>query len=978
MSRARHLGIVAAFLAFASVLLTAGGAAASSSAYQPTVTVAALQNFGTSSALIAHATVQDSSGGLHDYDWKAGDCVPDGAIYIAANSVPVSGAGSGCWVAQMSFFSPTVRTGPFSVANANNFSTCVAWGDSTTQGVGVATPWPTYFGIYSGRSCSNQGAGGQTSNQITMREGGLNGFATATVTGGAVPASGPVAVNFITGYTPLTNQGPTSLSASIGGIPGTLVVVAPNFTASIAGTTMHVTARIGSNLLAPGQQVFQGVAAQTFIVSQTSGSTGDIGDYVVTPSQTVSSQAMYSANWTFTRTTPGSSTPVSSPTPLAVNTGSLNTGLVFLWMGRNDFNNCAGILANYALAVAALNGNQNYRVISILNGSGEGIGTTAYNQITACNASLSAAYPGHYLDERGYEANAIPLPGEFTINCGTGHCTSQALIDVGISPASQDFIDLAANVPPISLRQDVLHPNDAGNAVFAQRDILAAANSVLAMMIGIGTSNPVAPVHVLTSNGQLQIQSNGNIQGGVNGQSFTIAPGSWTNGTLTLDATGAASTRLNVDSGTGGTTFWDGAGTAKSIITSAGQVGVGTLAPNKMLTIQTPGTTSGEGLIINSAGAFQPTIQLNDTADSVLFQVRLAGGGSVLAQIGSPTTASGLTDIQIGTDVTGSTANAFLDIARATTSATLNDALTTTFNSPLTVAHATSGTAAAGLGAWVPWKLENAAGSQVTFGQVGFGETVATAGSEDGNFLVQAMNAGGIASIVNFTRGKYLFGANTIYDALFAAGGANSPYFLAPYFADNTARAASLRILGFGATPGITCVRTGGTVSIATALSNGDNLCSLAFSGYNGANFTTQAQVLITASENWVSTTNRGTNSAWQLTPKGSGTNQTVRMDFGDGHFQYVNSTRPALTSCGTSPAITSDSSDAQGVVTEGTVATGCTITFATAYASTPVCPVTSEAGLVFSYTVSTAAITITNVGALSGTKLHYLCMGNG
>lgn len=968
-----------AFLLVAFALTFSVDANASSAYYTPRANLAALAALGAASAATAHATIVDSSGGLHDYDWTPGDCSPDGATYVAATGVVTSGAGSGCWVAQTTFLNPTVRTGPFSVANANNFSTCVAWGDSTTQGVGAATPWPTYFGIYSGRSCSNQGAGGQTSNQITMREGGLNGFASATVTGGAVPASGGVAVNFLTGYTPLTNQGPTSLSASIGSVPGTLAVVAPNFTASIAGTTMHVTARVGSNLLAPGQQVFQGVAAQTFIVSQTSGSTGDIGDYVVTPSQTVSSQAMYSANWTFTRTTPGSSTPVSSPTPLAANTGSLNTGLVFLWMGRNDFNNCAGILANYALAVAALNGNTNYRIISILNGSGEGIGTTAYNQITACNASLSAAYPGHYLEERGYEANAIPLPGEFTINCGTGHCTSQALVDAGISPTSQDFIDIAANVPPSSLRQDVLHPNDAGNAVFAQRDVLAAANSVLAMMVGVGTSNPVSPIDVVTSNGQLQIQSNGNVQGGVNGQSFTIAPGSWTNGTLTLDATGAASTRLNVDSGTGGTTFWNGAGTAKSIVTSSGQFGVGTLTPNKMLTIQTPGTTSGEGLIINSAGAFQPTIQLNDTANSVLFQIRIAGGASTLAQIGSPATASGITDIQIGTDVTGSTANAFLDVGRATTSAALNDALTATFNSPLTIGHATSGTAAAGLGAWVPWQLENAAGSQVTFGQVGFGETVATAGSEDGNFLVQSMNAGGLASIVNFTRGKYLFGANTIYDALFAAGGVNSPYFLAPYFADNTARAASLRIEGFGATPGITWVRTGGTVSAATALSNGDNLGSLAFSGYNGSAFSTQSQVLYTASENWVSTTNRGTNSAWQLTPKGSGTLQTVRMDFGDGHFQYVNSTPPAASSCGTSPAVASGSSDAQGVVTEGTVATGCVVTFATAYATSPSCTVTSEAGLPIAYAVTTSAITITNgASALSGTKFHYLCQGNG
>jgi hypothetical protein len=84
----------------------------------------------------------------------------------------------------------------------------------------------------------------------------------------------------------------------------------------------------------------------------------------------------------------------------------------------------------------------------------------------------------------------------------------------------------------------------------------------------------------------------------------------------------------------------------------------------------------------------------------------------------------------------------------------------------------------------------------------------------------------------------------------------------------------------------------------------------------------------------------------------------------------------PALTSCGGSPAIDSDSSALMGTVTEGTVSTGCTITFATAFNTTPHCTVTARAGLGFSYTVSTAAIVVTNIGALSSTKLDYHCIG--
>lgn len=85
-------------------------------------------------------------------------------------------------------------------------------------------------------------------------------------------------------------------------------------------------------------------------------------------------------------------------------------------------------------------------------------------------------------------------------------------------------------------------------------------------------------------------------------------------------------------------------------------------------------------------------------------------------------------------------------------------------------------------------------------------------------------------------------------------------------------------------------------------------------------------------------------------------------------------STAPALTSCGTTPTITG--SDVAGTVTEGTVATGCTITFNVAYAAAPHCTVTSRGGLGFTYTISTTALTITNVGALSSTLLDYICVG--
>lgn len=95
----------------------------------------------------------------------------------------------------------------------------------------------------------------------------------------------------------------------------------------------------------------------------------------------------------------------------------------------------------------------------------------------------------------------------------------------------------------------------------------------------------------------------------------------------------------------------------------------------------------------------------------------------------------------------------------------------------------------------------------------------------------------------------------------------------------------------------------------------------------------------------------------------------------GASHIVEGHGTAPALTSCGTSPTITG--SDVAGTVTEGTIATGCTITFYSAYANAPTCTITSESSLGFTYTTSTTAITITNVGALSSTKVDYHCIGH-
>lgn len=97
------------------------------------------------------------------------------------------------------------------------------------------------------------------------------------------------------------------------------------------------------------------------------------------------------------------------------------------------------------------------------------------------------------------------------------------------------------------------------------------------------------------------------------------------------------------------------------------------------------------------------------------------------------------------------------------------------------------------------------------------------------------------------------------------------------------------------------------------------------------------------------------------------------------GHLGFANTTAPTVGSCGGgSPAVASGSTDTAGELTEGTTATGCTLTFANSgYTTAPKCVVSAQTQFVaFAYTISTTAITITNTSA-SGAKVNWICFSN-
>lgn len=161
-----------------------------------------------------------------------------------------------------------------------------------------------------------------------------------------------------------------------------------------------------------------------------------------------------------------------------------------------------------------------------------------------------------------------------------------------------------------------------------------------------------------------------------------------------------------------------------------------------------------------------------------------------------------------------------------------------------------------------------------------------------------------------------------------------------------------------------------------SALQAGDGLISLIGVGDTGASLNAQgAAMVMTAEAVWTATSSAGRIS-FSTTPAGA-TNYTERLRIDSvGHFTTYG-TAPALTVCGTTPAISGN--DIDGEVTMGTGSpTGCVITFASAYAAAPKCVVTWQANLAaMGYTISTTAITLTQTGT-SSNKVNYSCRATG
>jgi hypothetical protein len=103
---------------------------------------------------------------------------------------------------------------------------------------------------------------------------------------------------------------------------------------------------------------------------------------------------------------------------------------------------------------------------------------------------------------------------------------------------------------------------------------------------------------------------------------------------------------------------------------------------------------------------------------------------------------------------------------------------------------------------------------------------------------------------------------------------------------------------------------------------------------------------------------------------------QTFPLIAFSGH-PYGTGTAPGVSSCGTSPSISTGANDVHGTVTTGTASpTSCTITWAAARTNTPDCSVDSPSGTTVSSFSPTASTLVINFPGTSSAKFTYVCMG--
>lgn len=392
----------------------------------------------------------------------------------------------------------------------------VAWGDSLTQGAGASAPALSYPAVAATlfsppRDIAIRGNGGQGSEGIAIRQGGLPLL--ISVADNVIPAWEPTASpqswRFDAGVDGFFAQWISNLTwadgaltarktsgADWGGVgravsiaSGKLVIVEFDLLAADAGLELQVgllgdgswglasdrgyppapghykfsfvTNKVCDTLViagfatgATGDFTLDNVSLAVFdaqvsvavtarnnnILTSGSAFTGSTSGSVAGVEGTITTDA--SGNWTFRRESTGPDVAVPANALFTIaETAQLRPRIAWIWSGRNDYTAPATVKANIAAMIASL-GHTRFLVASVLNASGEGTGSSALDTITALNADLAGLYGRRFVDLR-------------------------AALLANHNGSSGDLDDIAAGIPPRSLRSDGIHLNDAGYAVVA-------------------------------------------------------------------------------------------------------------------------------------------------------------------------------------------------------------------------------------------------------------------------------------------------------------------------------------------------------------------------------------------------------------------------------------------------------------------------------------------------------------------------------
>jgi hypothetical protein len=219
----------------------------------------------------------------------------------------------------------------------NGLDSIVCWGDSMTEGVDPATPYPEILATITGRTVINRGIGGQKSSHIASRSGAAPVL--LTVSGDEIPASGAVVVT-AQSASPISWRGSQTLDGYLSGIRGTLTRI---YNADLSIDNLHFT-RSSAGTAKP-------IDPETLFIPDT-----DTDD-------------KYRVH--------------------------------VIWMGRNNLSDLARIMSDYADMVAYMQAkNKRFLVLPPPNGTGESTGTSGHTLCIAARDALKAAYPKQFVDVR--------------------------------------------------------------------------------------------------------------------------------------------------------------------------------------------------------------------------------------------------------------------------------------------------------------------------------------------------------------------------------------------------------------------------------------------------------------------------------------------------------------------------------------------------------------------------------------------------